>query len=91
MQMKETISYHFRYFVSGSFNSSAEQIDLSFNLIQTIVANSFTTTSSCQVLRLSYNPIKSVETDAFKVSYPEKGTQIICNLYITDPEIVSRD
>ena len=47
------------------------QIDLSYNLIRAIGTNSFATASSCETLRLSYNPIKSVDPDAFQVSYSE--------------------
>ena len=68
--------YHLTHFalmhfcVSGLIDSAATEIDLSYNLIETISAGTFSNSFHCEILTLNYNSIHTIEAGAFQVIHP---------------------
>ena len=48
-------------------DSAATEIDLSYNLIETISAGTFSNSVHCEILTLNYNSINTIEANAFQV------------------------
>ena len=56
-----------RFYLSVLIDSAATEIDLSYNLIETISTGTFSNSLNCDILTLSYNSINNIEADAFQV------------------------